>query len=130
MLQEEDYLEAELDSTDTLKPKTNELHGEGLLRDKYLLVAAAGAKRTNAAAAASKVTPARRDDDERAPPGTVPQSAGSPLNAIYFLSAANSVNYPSVSSAQLFAPDLLSEHVHHGERPAPTADRGQFKVGR
>uniref|UniRef100_A0AC34Q5P0 Uncharacterized protein n=1 Tax=Panagrolaimus sp. JU765 TaxID=591449 RepID=A0AC34Q5P0_9BILA len=54
---EEDYIEAEIDSTDTLIPAMTELFGETLLQKKYML---AGQQPTIA-------------NEDAAPPGTVPR---------------------------------------------------------
>ncbi|KAE9553446.1 hypothetical protein FO519_003359 [Halicephalobus sp. NKZ332] len=55
--EEEDYVEAEVDSTDTLIPTMTEMFGEMLLQKKYTLAGQQGIPST----------------DEAAPPGTVPR---------------------------------------------------------
>ncbi|KAI1728291.1 lisH domain-containing protein ARMC9 [Ditylenchus destructor] len=63
----EDYLEAEIDSTDTLIPCLNELFGEALLRRKY-----SNSKVTDSEPVPQGVLKSLKEVEEESVPGTVP----------------------------------------------------------
>ncbi|VDN32654.1 unnamed protein product [Gongylonema pulchrum] len=130
--QETDYVEAEIESTDTLQPLPNELFGEQLLTAKFRLADSLEKPAVRSGSAIGR-------DEMATPPGTVPQSQSrrtsastasrisvkakqQPVTPAIVMSTANDSSRPdSVSSQQTF--------VLENSRRRPLVARDPFKIG-